>query len=146
MICSRLGLDASKIFLRVAFDFGLAVLAAFDLIAHPLQPHGKLGTVHTGRILLRLEKASLLKRPRLAVLALGHIENDGMSMKLRCSVAIHRAGGVMLEGGGNELGRRLGRVDIADARLRIPLQFAKRDADTFAVRLTDTRHRRPQAR
>ncbi len=37
----------------------------------PLQTHGKLGTVHTGRILLRLEKASLLKRPRLAVLALG---------------------------------------------------------------------------
>jgi len=80
-----------------------------------------------------LEEASLLQRPRLAVLALGHIENDGMSMKLRRSIAIHRAGSVMLEGGGNELGRRLRRVDIADARLRIPLQFAKCYANTFAV-------------
>ena len=85
-----------------------------------------------------MEKASLLKRPRLAVLALGHIENDGMSMKLRCSIPIHRAGSVMLEGGGNELGRRLWRVDIADARLRIPLQFAERDADTLTVRLPHT--------
>ncbi len=59
-------------------------------------------------------------------------------MKLRRSIAIHRAGSVMLEGGGNELGRRLWRVDIADTRLRIPLQFAKRYADTLTVRLAHT--------
>ena len=112
--------------------------AAFDLIAQPLQPHGKLGPVHARCILLRLKKASLLKRPRLAALAFGHIENDGMSMKLRRSIPIHRAGSVMLEGGGNELGRRLRRVDIADPRLRVPLQFAKCDANTFPVRLAHT--------
>src|SRR5580658_760164 len=127
-----------EMLLRVAFDLRLAMLAAFDLIAQTVKAHGKLGTIHAGRILLRLEKASLLQRPRLAVLALCHIENNGMSMKLRRSIAIHRAGSVMLEGGGDELGRRLGRVDVADPRLRIPLQFAKRDADTFAVRHTDT--------
>src|SRR5208282_4644846 len=96
-----------EILLRVALNLRLAMLAAFDLIAQPLQTHGKLGTVHTGRILLRLEKAALLQRPRLAVLALGHIENDGMRMKLRRSIPVHRAGGVVLEGGGDELGRRL---------------------------------------
>jgi hypothetical protein len=42
----------------------------------------------------------------------------------------------VLKGGGNELGRRLRRVDIADTRLRIPLQFAKCYANTFAVRRT----------
>src|SRR6202171_2870491 len=114
-----------EIFLRVALDFRLSVLAAFDFIAQPLQVHGKLGTVDTGRILLGLEKASFLKRPRLAALAFGHIENDGMSMKLRRSIPIHRAGSVMVEGGGNELGRCLRRVDIADPRLRVPLQFAE---------------------
>src|SRR5260370_32367159 len=120
-----------QVFLRVALDFRLAMLSSLDLIANPLQPRGKLGTIHAGRILLRLEKTSLLKSARLAVLALGHIENDGMSVKLRRSIAIHRAGSVMLEGGGDKLGCRLWRVDIADARLRIPLQFAKCYADTF---------------
>src|SRR5208337_856167 len=124
-----------EIFLRVALDFRLSVLAAFDFIAQPLQAHGKLGTIHAGRILLRLEKASLLKRPRLAVLALGQIENDGMRMKLWCGIPIHRAGSIVLEGGGDELGRRLRRVNIADTRLRIPLQFAKRYTDALTVRL-----------
>ena len=49
-----------QIFLRVAFDLRLSVRAAFDLIAQPLQANGKLGTIHAGRILLRLEKAALL--------------------------------------------------------------------------------------
>jgi hypothetical protein len=110
-----------QIFLRIALDLRLAMLAAVDLIAQPVKAHGKLGTVHTGRILLRLEKTSLLKRPRLAVLTLGHIENDHMSVKLWRGIPVYRAGSVMLEGGGNELGRRLRRVDIADSRLRIPL-------------------------
>src|SRR5208337_2509493 len=127
-----------EILLRVALNLRLAMLAAFDLIAEPLQTHGKLGTVHTGRILLRLEKASLLKRPRLAVLTLGHIENDRMSMKLWRGIPIYRTGSVVLKGGGNELGRRFRRVDIADTRLCIPLQFAKCHADTFTVRLPHT--------
>ena len=124
-----------QIFLRVALDLGLTVFAAFDLVAQPVKARGKLGTIHTGRILLRLEKTSLLKRPRLAVLTLGHIENDGMSMKLGRSIPIYRAGSIMLEGGNDKLGRRLWRVDIADSRLRIPLQFAKCHADTLTVRL-----------
>ncbi len=59
-------------------------------------------------------------------------------MKLRRSVAIHRTGSVMFEGGSNELACRLGRVDIADARLRVPLQFAKCYADALTVGHTNT--------
>ena len=127
-----------EVFLRVALDLGLTVLAAFDLIAQPLQAHGKLGTVDTGRILLRLEKTPLLQCPRLALLTFGQIENDSMRMKLRCGIPIHRTSSVMLEGGGNELGCRLRRVDIADTRLRVPLQLVKRHAHTFAVCHTHT--------
>src|SRR5580658_1861151 len=124
-----------QIFLRVALDLGLTVFAAVDLVAESLQANRKVRTINAGRILLRLEKASLLKRPRLAALALGQIENDGMRVKLWCGIPIHRAGGIVLEGGSDELGRRLRRVDIADTRLRIPLQFAKRYTDALTVRL-----------
>src|ERR1700677_278 len=125
-----------QIFLRIALDFQLTVLTALDLVTESLQTNRKVRTINTGRVLLRLEKAALLQRSRLAILTRGQIENDGMGMKLRRSVAIHRAGSVMLEGGGNELAGRLGRVDIADTRLRIPFQFTKRYADTLTVRHT----------
>ena len=55
-----------QIFLRIAFDFRLAMLAAFDLVAEFLQANRKVRTINTGRILLRLEKAALLQRSRLA--------------------------------------------------------------------------------
>src|SRR5208337_5315818 len=100
-----------QIFLRVALDLGLTVFAAVDLVAESLQPNRKVRTINAGRILLRLEKAPLLKRTCLAVLTLGHVENDRMSMKLRRSIPVHRTGSVMLEGGGNELGSRFRCVD-----------------------------------
>jgi hypothetical protein len=61
-----------------------------------------------------------------------------MSVKLRRGIAIHRAGGVMLEGRGNELAGRLRCMDVADARLRVSLQFSESDADAFTVRLPHT--------
>src|SRR6202140_3102721 len=67
-----------EIFLCVALDFGLAVFSAVDFVAESMQANRKVRTINAGRILLRLEKASLLKRPSLAVLALGHIETDGV--------------------------------------------------------------------
>ena len=41
-----------EIFLRVALDLRLTMLAAFDLVTQAMQPHGKLGAVHAGCILL----------------------------------------------------------------------------------------------
>jgi len=78
---------------------------------------------------------ALLERAALAVLAFGHIEDDGVGVKLRRSIAVHRTGSVMLKGGCDELAGRLRCMDVADARLRITLQFTERDADAFTVRL-----------
>ncbi len=127
-----------QILLRITLNLRLPVPAAFDLIAQALQPHCKLGPVHSCRILLRLEETALLQCARLPIVPLGHIENDRVSMKLRSSIAIHWTSGVMLEGSGDELARCLRRMDIADPCLCIPLQLLQRDANTFTVRLTNT--------
>jgi len=55
-----------------------------------MQPHGEFRTIHAGRILLRLEEAALLERAGLAILALGDIEDDSMSVKLRRGMGHHR--------------------------------------------------------
>jgi len=57
-----------------------------------------------------------------------------MGMELGRGVAFNRAGGVMLEGRGGKLPRRLRRADIADSRLGIPLQLGQGRADALPVR------------
>ena len=69
-----------KILLGIAFDLWLSVLAGLDLVSQPLKPDGKLRTIHTRHIMLGLEEASLLECAGLAVLALGDIEDDSMSV------------------------------------------------------------------
>ena len=59
----------------------------------------------------------------MPVVALGHIEDDGVGVELRRGVAIDRAGGVMLEFGGNELPGRFRRMVAADAGLGVPFQL-----------------------
>src|SRR5665213_1508565 len=127
-----------EVLLCVALDLRLTMLAAFDLVAQAMQPYGKLGAVHAGCKLLGLEQAAFLERACLAVLAFGDIEDDGMGVKLRRSITVHRTGGVMFEGGRDELAGRLRCVDVADTRLRVTLQFSKSDADTLTVRFPDT--------
>jgi hypothetical protein len=56
-------------------------------------------------------------------------------MELRRGIAFHRSRGVMLEGRGGELARRLRLPNVADPRLGVPLQLSQRHADTLAVRL-----------
>ena len=68
-----------------------------------------------------------------ALLPLRHIEDHGMGMKLRRRVAINGPRGIVLEGGGDEFPRRLRGMDIADPRLRVPLKFLKRHADTLPM-------------
>ena len=57
-----------------------------------------------------------------------------MGVELRGGVALHRSRCVVLEGGGHEFPSGLRRMDIADARLRVPLQFPQSDTHAFAVR------------
>src|SRR5208283_4760670 len=59
------------------------------------------------------------------VLALGHVEDDGMSMKLGRSIAINGPRRVVLESGGDKFSGRLRGMDIADPRLRVSLKFLK---------------------
>ena len=59
-----------------------------------------------------------------------------MSMKLRRSIAIDGPRGIVLEGGGDEFSGCLRGMYIADPRLRVPLKFQKRHADTFPMGLS----------
>jgi hypothetical protein len=61
-----------------------------------------------------------------------------MGMELRRGVAVHRTGGVVLEGSRNEFAGCLGRVDVADAGLRVPFQRSQGDTHTLPMRLSDT--------
>jgi len=57
------------------------------------------------------------------VLALGHVEDHGVSMKLGRSIAIDGPRGVVLEGGGDKFSGRLRGMDIADPRLRVSFKL-----------------------
>jgi hypothetical protein len=127
-----------KILLAVALNLRLTMFAAFKLITQPVQPQGEFRTIDGCHVVLRLEKAALLKRARLAVLTLRHVEDNRVRVKLGRSVAIHWAGCIVLEGRSNELAGRLRRMHVADAGLGIPFQFSESHANTFAVRITDT--------
>ena len=59
-----------------------------------------------------------------------------MGVELRRGVALDRPRGVVLEGRGDEFARRLRRMDVADPRLRVPLQLPKSHAHALPVRLS----------
>ena len=67
------------------------------------------------------------------VLALGHVEDHGMSMKLGRRVAIDGPGGVVLESGGDKFSGRFRGMDIADPRLRVSFKLLKRRAYTLPM-------------
>lgn len=80
-----------------------------------------------------------MKRARLTTLSLGYVEDHSMSVKLGRGVTVYRPRGVVLERGGDELACRFRRVNIADARLGVPLQFLKCYARAFAMRQANAR-------
>ncbi len=108
-----------KILLRVALDLRRAAAANGDLVTKLAKPVSQLRLIDGGGELLRGEEALRLDGAGLAVVALGDIEDDGVGMELRRNVAIDRAGGVVLELGGDEFGRGFGRMVPADAGLRV---------------------------
>jgi hypothetical protein len=112
-----------------------------------LQTQRQFGSIDAGDILLRLKETALLKRVRLAVLTNSYIEDHSMSMELRRCIAVNRAGRIVLEGCGKELSRVLRGMNIADACLRIPLQFSECNTHAFTMRLAHmniTAHKRSQ--
>src|SRR5258705_6754429 len=87
-------------------------------------------------IAVQSEVALRLDGARLAILALGPIEDHRMSMELGSNVSIHRTCRIVFEFGGNEFARSFRWMVPADAGLRIVLELFKGCADAFAVRLT----------
>ena len=102
--------------------------------------------IYGGGELLRGEEALRLNGAGLAVVAFGHVEDDGMGMELRRDIAIDRAGRVVLKLGGNKFARGFGRMVAADAGLRVVFELLKRNADALAVRFADAARRRRPAR
>jgi hypothetical protein len=74
----------------------------------------------------------------LSVVAFGDVEDHSMGVELRRGVAVHRAGGIVLEGSRNELACRLRRVDVADPRLSVFLQLGQCNPNALPMRLSDT--------
>ena len=131
------GTGCVEVFLRVALDLRRAAAPCRDFVTELAQSVGQLGLIDGRGELLRGEEALRLDGTRLAVVALGDVENDGVGMELRRDIAIHRAGGIVLELGGDKLARGLGRMIAADAGLRVVFELVKGNADALAVRFTD---------
>ena len=108
-----------------------------DLVAKFAQPKGQLRLIDGSGELLRLEETALLKRTCRSVRTLGDIEDDGVRVKLRRSVAIDGPRCVVLEFCDDELPGGLGRPIATEPRLRVPLQLAESGLDRHAVSLAD---------
>src|SRR5216683_79142 len=136
LFTSRTG--SLQIFLRVAFYFRLSILAALQFVAQLFQTQCQLGSVHRRDVALRHEHLMRLQSSDLfpvfrTALALGHVEDHGMSMKLGRSIAINGPRGVVLESRGDEFPGRLRGMNIADPRLRVSLKLPERHADTLPM-------------
>ena len=75
-------------------------------------------------------RVGILKCACLAVLALGHVEHNSVSVQLRRGVAFNWASGIVFKRRRDELAGRLRCVDVADASLCVafqPMEQARSD-------------------
>jgi len=110
-----------QVLFGVATDFRLSVLPALQFIAQHLQPHCQFGAIDRSHVSLRDKEFVGLETPRCSIRLLGHIEDDGMGVKLRGGVTINGSGGIVFKGSSNKPARGLRRVNIADTGLRVSL-------------------------
>jgi hypothetical protein len=118
-----------KILLRIAFDVGRAAPPWLDLIPQRTELIGQVGLVDGCCELLGLEQTARLQSAHGSILALCHIEDHRMGVKLRRGISVDRASGVMLKSGGNESPGGFGGMVAADAGLRIVLQLVKSEGN-----------------
>jgi hypothetical protein len=87
--------------------------------------------------LLRGEEALRLNRARLAIVALGNVENYRVCVQLWRNVAIDRAGRIMFKFRGDEPARGLRRMIPADSGLRIVFKLVEGNSDALPMRFPD---------
>jgi hypothetical protein len=129
----RTGTWGVKVFLRISFDLGSATLARLDLIPEIAEPIDQSRLVDRCGEVLGIEEALRMESARRTILSFRHVEDDGVGVELRRSVAIDRASGIMLELRGDEFPGRLGRAVPADPRLGVPLKLGESRGDCFAI-------------
>jgi hypothetical protein len=122
-----------QILLRISFDLRCAAPTRHNLVAQLAQPEGQFRLINGSGELLRLKEAALLQGASGPIRAFSDIENHCMSVKLRRGVAVHRARGVVLELGDDELACGFSRPIAAHAGLRISFQLIQGDTHRFAV-------------
>src|ERR1700693_1857341 len=77
-----------EVFLCVALDLRRATPTCRDFVTELAQSVGQLGLIDSRGKLLRGEEALRLNGARLAVIALGDVENNRVGMELWCDIAI----------------------------------------------------------
>jgi hypothetical protein len=127
-----------EVFLRIPFDLGRTAPARRNLVSELAQFVGEFGLINGGGELLRGEEALRLDDARLAVVALGDIENNRMRVQLGRDIAVDWAGCIVLKLGGYKFASGLGRMIAADAGLRVVFELVESNADALPVGFTDT--------
>ena len=117
---------------------GRAAPPCRDFVTELAQSVGQLGLIDGRGELLRGEEALRLDGARLAVVALGNVENDCVCVQLWRDIAIDGAGCIVLKLGGDKPARGLGRMIAADAGLRVVFELVEGNADALPVRFADT--------
>src|ERR1700720_4548268 len=106
-----------EVFLPIPFDPGRPPPARRNLVSELAQFVGEFGLINGGGELLRGEDALRLDGARLAVVALGDLENNRMRVQLGRDIAVDWAGCIVLKLGGYKFASGLGRMIAADAGL-----------------------------
>src|SRR5579864_5384350 len=125
------GAGCVEIFLRVPLDLRVTAPPCRDFVTKLAEPVRQLRLVDGRGKLLGGEEALRLNRARLAIVALGDIENDCVCVQLWRDVAIDGAGGIVLELGGDKSARSLRRMIAADAGLRVVFELV--EGNTYAL-------------
>ena len=101
-----------QVLFGVATDFWLPMLPALQFIAQHLQMHCEFGSIDRSHVSLRNKEFAGLGTSGCSTRLLGHVEDDRMSMQLRCGVAINGTGGIVFKSSGNKFAGSLRRVNL----------------------------------
>src|SRR5579864_6055449 len=127
------GTGSVEVFLRVALDLRRTAPPSGDFVTEFAQTVGQLGLIDGRGELLRGEETLRLDGPRLAIVALGDVENNRVCVELWRNVAIDRAGRIVLKLGGNKPARGLRRMIPAYAGLCVAFELVKGNAGALPV-------------